>query len=97
MKEYETVTDVIENLPKFMEDVYNKKNPLSLGYATPEEFERKILTLPAEQSSFKKYRAKCSDYRAHSNLNHYLKNVPIKILNKITTRKMSLKNLYSKR
>ena len=50
LKEYETVTDVIENLPKFMEDVYNTKRiHSSLGYVTPEAFERKILTMPAEQ------------------------------------------------
>lgn len=37
---YETYLDVVENLPLFIEEVYNKKRPhSSLGYVSPEEFE----------------------------------------------------------
>jgi transposase InsO family protein len=50
LKEYETVTDVIENLPRFMEDVYNKKRlHSSLGYVPPDEFERRILTMHPDE------------------------------------------------
>jgi transposase InsO family protein len=39
---YETYLDVIENLPRFLEEVYNEKRiHSSLGYLTPEEFESK--------------------------------------------------------
>jgi len=37
---YETYVDVIENLPRFIEEVYNEKRiHSSLGYRTPSEFE----------------------------------------------------------
>jgi putative transposase len=37
---YETIVDVIENVPEFIEEVYNKKRlHSSLNYLTPEEFE----------------------------------------------------------
>lgn len=40
MRSYETYLDVIENLPHFIEEVYNKKRlHSSLGYVPPEEFE----------------------------------------------------------
>jgi transposase InsO family protein len=38
--EYETYAEVIERIPNFIEDVYNKKRlHSSLGYMPPEEFE----------------------------------------------------------
>ena len=40
LRKYETYLDVIENVPHFMEEVYNKKRlHSSLGYVPPEEFE----------------------------------------------------------
>lgn len=40
MWEYETYGDVIERLPYFIEEVYNKKRlHSSIGYMPPEEFE----------------------------------------------------------
>lgn len=42
LKCYETIEDVVENVPHFIEDVYNKKRVhSSLGYLTPNEFEAK--------------------------------------------------------
>ncbi len=39
---YNTMLDVVERLPVFIEDVYNKKRlHSSLGYLPPEEFEQK--------------------------------------------------------
>jgi len=41
MWSYETYLDVLESLPYFIEEVYNKKRVhSSLGYVTPEEFEK---------------------------------------------------------
>ncbi len=40
MNDYETMTDVIERVPYFIEELYNKKRlHSSLGYLTPVEFE----------------------------------------------------------
>lgn len=50
-KDYQTMADVIKNLPKFIDEVYNTKRlHSSLGYKTPEEFEAEILTInPAKR------------------------------------------------
>jgi putative transposase len=43
MFDYKTYLDVIERLPNFIEEVYNKKRPhSSLEYQSPEEFEKKV-------------------------------------------------------
>lgn len=40
---YETILDVIERVPYFIEEVYNKKRlHSSLGYVSPEQFEKQI-------------------------------------------------------
>lgn len=42
MWEYKTYLDVIDRVPHFIEEVYNKKRPhSSLGYLSPEEFEKR--------------------------------------------------------
>ena len=42
-KDYKTMNDVIKNLPKFIDEVYNTKRlHSSLGYKTPEEFEAEV-------------------------------------------------------
>lgn len=42
LRHYETIADVLETLPTFLEEVYNKKRRHSaIGYLTPEEFEVK--------------------------------------------------------
>ena len=48
---YETIADVKERIPEFLENVYNKKRlHSSLDYLTPEEFEAKIAKQqPAER------------------------------------------------
>lgn len=44
LSDYETFTDVIERVPYFIEEVYNKKRlHSSLGYLPPEEFEQRML------------------------------------------------------
>jgi len=50
-KDYKTFSDVKDNLPKFIEEVYNTKRlHSSLGYKTPDEFETEVLKLkPADR------------------------------------------------
>lgn len=44
LSDYETYTDVIERVPYFIEEVYNKNRLHSaLGYLPPEEFEQRML------------------------------------------------------
>ncbi len=43
MWDYETYTDVLERIPYFIEEAYNRKRlHSSLGYIPPEEFENKF-------------------------------------------------------
>ena len=55
VKDYETMTDVIKNLPKFIDEIYNKRRlHSSLGYKSPEEFETEILKIkPAKRPTQK--------------------------------------------
>jgi transposase InsO family protein len=50
-KDYKTMNDVIKNLPKFIDEIYNRKRlHSSLGYKTPEAFEMEVLKLkPADR------------------------------------------------
>lgn len=50
-REYQDLKAVLKHLPKFIEEVYNKKRlHSSLGYESPVEFENKILKLnPADR------------------------------------------------
>lgn len=44
MREYDTYLEVVEQLPQFIEEVYNKKRlHSSIGYLPPEEFENMVL------------------------------------------------------
>jgi transposase InsO family protein len=51
LSNYETYEDVIERLPFFLEEVYNRKRlHSSIGYVPPAEFERAILNMkPADR------------------------------------------------
>lgn len=53
LSNYETYLDVIENLPTFIEEVYNEKRVHSaLDYLTPSELERSIAVDPSIASRF---------------------------------------------
>ena len=50
---YETYLDVLENLPTFIEEVYNEKRVHSgIDYLTPSELEERIKTDPSLASRF---------------------------------------------
>lgn len=52
MWEYKTYLDVIDRVPYFIEEVYNKKRPhSSLGYLSPEEFEKREAISYQEKST----------------------------------------------
>lgn len=54
-RDYKTMNDVIKNLPKFIDEVYNTKRlHSSLGYKTPEEFEAEILKTTPEKRPVQK-------------------------------------------
>jgi transposase InsO family protein len=52
MQNYETYADVLDRLPYFIEEVYNKKRLHSgIGYVPPEEFEEQFIKTMAHKSS----------------------------------------------
>jgi transposase InsO family protein len=57
VKDYKTMEDVINNLPKFIEEIYNEKRlHSSLGYLPPSEFEAEVsLMKPAKRPVQKLY------------------------------------------
>jgi putative transposase len=54
-RNYKTLNDVIKNVPKFIDEVYNKKSlHSSLGYLSPEEFECKMLKMKKDNRPVQK-------------------------------------------
>lgn len=58
MGHYKTYLDVVENLPHFIREIYNKKRlHSSLGYFPPEEFEEQFkMNFRGEESDRMKFR-----------------------------------------
>ena len=51
LSEYETYEDVVNRLPRFIEEIYNRKRiHSSIGYLTPEEFELRFTKQKPESS-----------------------------------------------
>jgi putative transposase len=57
VKQYKTMDDVINNLPKFIDEIYNEKRlHSSLGYMPPSEFESEVMKMkPANRPVQKLY------------------------------------------
>ncbi len=57
VKQYKTMEDVLNNLPKFIDEIYNEKRlHSSLGYLPPSEFEKEVLNMnPASRPIQKLY------------------------------------------
>lgn len=59
MWEYKTYLDVIERVPHFIEEVYNKKRPhSSLNYLSPEEFEKQSQMAYQEKTTVSRHSVK---------------------------------------
>jgi putative transposase len=55
LSEYETYEDVVNRLPHFIEEIYNRKRiHSSIGYLTPEEFEVRFMKQKPEASNLHK-------------------------------------------
>src|SRR5476649_1728626 len=55
VKEYKTMKDVLNNLPKFIDEIYNEKRlHSSLGYMPPKEFEAEVMKLKTAKRTVQK-------------------------------------------
>jgi len=51
--EYETLNDLRNRLPRFLDEIYNRRRIHStLGYLTPEEFEQQLTSAPVNLAVF---------------------------------------------